>query len=336
MEPDLWSLYEQMYLSRLYEEATAVLWNKGLISGEMHMGIGEEAIIAGTVCQIQEGDALALDHRGTAAMLMRGVDPVALLREFLGHPEGLSDGKGGHMHLFSPEHLAASSGIVGSSGPAAAGFALAARYLRPDNLALAFFGEGAVNEGMMMETMNLAVIWNLPLVFICKDNDWSISTRSSKMIGAELCLRAQGFGLATADVDGTDVTAVWSAAAEAMTRAREGDGPTFLHCRCRHFEGHFLGDQLLRISRRPLDNRAQFTSLLRALLHRQGAGIGQRLASLREVLVTVRDARAESKAREDDPLLLCRAKLNHDLPRLDKLEATAVVSTQVILQEALS
>ena len=131
MPPELWSLYALMLKSRLFEEAIAGLWHDGLISGEMHLGTGEEAIIAGVVAQLREGDAMALDHRGTAALLMRGVDPVLILRELLGRPDGLCGGMGGHMHLFSKEHLAASSGIVGAAGPTAAGFALAAQYLQP-------------------------------------------------------------------------------------------------------------------------------------------------------------------------------------------------------------
>lgn len=124
---DIWGLYELMLKSRRYEEAVKKLWDDGKISGEMHMGTGEEAIIAAVVSQLKEGDAMALDHRGSAAMLMRGVDPVALLLEFMGHPKGICNGYGGHMHLFSKAHLAASSGIVGSAGPAACGFALAAQ-----------------------------------------------------------------------------------------------------------------------------------------------------------------------------------------------------------------
>ena len=155
MPPDLWSLYGLMLESRLFEEAIAQLWRDGLISGEMHLGTGEEAVIAGIVSQLREGDALALDHRGTAAMLMRGVDPAAILREVCGHPDGLCGGMGGHMHLFSREHLAASSGIVGAEGPAAAGFALAAQTLSPGAIAVAFFGEGAMNQGMLLESLNL-------------------------------------------------------------------------------------------------------------------------------------------------------------------------------------
>lgn len=170
MSHDLWSLYALMLKARLFEEATAKLWHEGMISGEMHLGTGEEAIIAGIVSHLKEGDAMALDHRGTAALLMRGVEPVLLLREFLGCKDGLCGGMGGHMHLFSKEHLAASSGIVGAEGPAAVGFALAAQYLRPGAIAVAFFGDGAMNQGMLMESMNLASVWKLPVLFVCKDD----------------------------------------------------------------------------------------------------------------------------------------------------------------------
>src|SRR5512138_254956 len=152
MQPDLWSLYSLMYRSRKFEEAVRQIWKDGLISGEMHLAMGEEAIVAGIVSQLREGDAMALDHRGTPPMLMRGVDPVALLREFMGKPDGLCCGQGGHMHLFAPEVLAASSGIVGAAGPAAAGFALAAQVLRPGTVSIAFFGDGAANAGMLMES----------------------------------------------------------------------------------------------------------------------------------------------------------------------------------------
>ncbi len=185
---------------------------RGLISGEMHLGTGEEAIIAGVVSQLRDGDAMALDHRGTAALLMRGLDPVPILRELLGRPDGLCGGMGGHMHLFSKEHLAASSGIVGAAGPVAAGFALAANHLRPGSISVAFFGEGAMNQGMLMESMNLASAWKLPVLFVCKDDGWAITTKSEEMTGGDLNERARGLGVPPVEADGLDVAAVWEAA----------------------------------------------------------------------------------------------------------------------------
>jgi len=183
-----------MLRCRRFEEAVAQLWRDGLISGEMHLGTGEEAIIAGIVPQLRADGALALDHRGTAALLLRGVDPALILAELLGRPDGLCGGMGGHMHLFAREHLAASSGIVGAAGPAAAGFALAARFLRPGTLAVAFFGEGAMNQGMLLEALNLAAAWSLPVLFVCKDDGWSITTDSDRMTGSDLSVRARGLG----------------------------------------------------------------------------------------------------------------------------------------------
>lgn len=252
MPPDIWSLYALMLRSRLFEEVIAKLWHDGLISGEMHLGTGEEAIIADVVAHLREGDAMALDHRSTAALLMRGVDPVLIAREMLGYPDGLCGGMGGHMHLFSKEYLAASSGIVGAEGPAAAGFALAAQYLRPGAVAVAFFGEAAMNQGMLMESMNLSSVWNLPVLFVCKDDGWAITTQSKMVTGGDLNERARGLGIPAVEVDGYDVSGVWEASHSAIERARSGKGPTFLHARCVHFEGHLLGFQLLRIVRDPL------------------------------------------------------------------------------------
>src|SRR5512142_1726372 len=209
---DKWSLYSLMQRSRRFEEAVKQLWDEGRISGEMHMGTGEEAVIAGVVSQLLPGDALAVDHRGSAAFLMRGVDPVALLRELLGCDDGLCGGQGGHMHLFSKEHLAASSGIVGAEGPAAVGFALAAQHLRPGAIAVAFFGEGALNQGMLMESIHLASDWKLPVLFVCKDDGWAITTRAVEGDVREMEQRVHGLGARFFDVDGLEAEEVWKAA----------------------------------------------------------------------------------------------------------------------------
>lgn len=268
MPPDLWSLYTLMFKSRLFEEVVTQLWKDGLISGEMHLGTGEEAIVAGIVSQLLEGDAMALDHRGSPPLLMRGVDPVLILRELLGRPDGLCGGRGGHMHLFSKEHLTASSGIVGAAGPVAAGFALAAQYLRPGAIAITFFGDGSMNQGMLMESMNLASVWNLPILFVCKDDRWAITTKSSLVTGGSFSERVRGLGVPYVEVDGRDVSKVWEAAHQAIERARCGQGPTFLHAQCVHLEGHFLGYQLLRVTRNPLREMPGIVApLMKSFLH---------------------------------------------------------------------
>ena len=322
MQPDLWSLYALMLKSRLFEEAVARLWHDGFISGEMHLGTGEEAIIAGVVAHLREGDAMALDHRGSAALLMRGVDPVLIMRELLGDTSGLCCGMGGHMNLFSREHLAASSGIVGAEGPAAAGFALSAQYLRPGSVAVAFFGEGAMNQGMLMESMNLASVWKLPVLFVCKDDGWSITTQSESVTGGNLPERVRGLGVPAVQADGHDVTQVWKACHSAMERARSGGGPTFLHARCMHLEGHFLGFQLIRMMRNPLGEMPKVAlPLTQAILRPGGAALGERLEGLKmvlaSVLATLRDPRRDPGK---DPVRHARAALGSDESRLRELE----------------
>jgi len=335
---DAWALYALMLKSRLFEEAAANLWHDGLISGEMHLGTGEEAIIAGVVSHLGEGDAMALDHRGSAALLMRGVDPVLILRELLGRSDGLCKGMGGHMHLFSRGHLAASSGIVGAGGPAAVGFALAGSRLRPGSVSVAFFGEGTANQGMLMESMNLASAWNLPVIFVCKDDGWSITVRSDKVTGGRLSERARGLGVPPTEADGLDAAAVWKAADAAIGRARAGGGPAFLHFRCVHLEAHFLGFPLLRAVRKPLKEMPGIAGpLVKSLFRPGGAAPGARLSGLKTVLAailaTLRDPRRDS---ENDPLNRARAALRDDPARLRELEERIRKEMESTLASALA
>jgi pyruvate dehydrogenase E1 component alpha subunit len=325
-----------MLRSRLFEDAVKRLWEEGRISGEMHLGVGEEGVAAGVVVQLQDGDAMALDHRGTAPLLMRGVDPVELLREFLGRPDGLCAGMGGHMHLFSPSHLAASSGIVGASGPAAAGFALAAQYLRPEAVAVAFFGEGATNQGMLLEAMNLAAVWKLPVLFVCKDNEWAITTSAASVIAKDLVDRARGFGMRAYEVDGSDVEAVWNSAHEALGKARSGAGPAFIHAHCPHLEGHFLGDALLRAGRNPLKEMLPMVEpLLRATFARKGAPVRERFDNLRTITGLVQSAKQASTLDDRDPISRARQQLESDAKRLEGLEIEVTQEMQMVVERAL-
>jgi TPP-dependent pyruvate/acetoin dehydrogenase alpha subunit len=321
MSPDPWSLYTLMYRSRTFENEVQKIWKAGKISGEMHLGLGEEAINAGIVSQLIEGDALALDHRGTSPLLMRGVEPLALLREFMGKPDGLCAGQGGHMHLFAPDKLAASSGIVGAAGPAAAGFALAAQMLRPGTVSIAFFGDGATNAGMLMESMNLAVVWKLPVIFVCKDNDWAISTPADTAVGGNLLARAEAFGMQGFEVDGADVQTVSSTASDALQHARAGYGPAFIWAHCVHLEGHFLGDGLLDMFRRPVYSfRKRIWPMMKGFFRRGGAPLGERVAAMRQILQQVFSAQGQTN-RDRDPLVRVRQELvRSDAGRLSEIE----------------
>jgi TPP-dependent pyruvate/acetoin dehydrogenase alpha subunit len=294
MPADLWALYADMLRSRRFEEALSVLWAQDLISGEMHLGMGEEALVAGIVAHLEEGDALALDHRGTPPLVMRGVDLVQLMREMLGREDGLCHGWGGHMHLFDPGTLSASSGIVGASGPAGVGFALASQALRPGKLAVAFFGEGAMNQG----------------------------TEARSVTAGNLVTRAGSFDLPAVSLDGGDVEAVWSAAGEAVTRARGGDGPSFLHARLPHLEGHFLGDPFRRFSQHPWQEfKHTLLPMVRALFGPSGLPWRARLGNLaglqRQILAAWQVQRQQRAA---DPLLRLRARLASNQPDLEQLE----------------
>ncbi|HVO68243.1 MAG TPA: thiamine pyrophosphate-dependent dehydrogenase E1 component subunit alpha [Syntrophales bacterium] len=337
MEPDLWSLYRQMLRSRRFEESVKDLWEKGRISGEMHLGIGEEAIAAGVVDHLRDGDAMALDHRGTPPLVMRGVDLVLLLREFLGLADGLCSGMGGHMHLFSPQHLAASSGIVGASGPLAAGFAMAAQYLRPGNFAVAFFGDGAMNQGMLMESLNLAVVWKLPALFVCKDNKWAITTRSPSMTGGNIIDRAQSFGMPSMEVDGLNVEAVWNAASKCVTRARNGEGPSFLLAHCSRMEGHFLGDQLIRLVQKPIQQMKDMSGpLVRSIIAKNGISLRGRINGIGKTISLISQKVKEQHGERRDPLELTRSRLSKEKSRLDELHKEVNQEITQAVKSALS
>lgn len=310
MPAELTVLYRHMLRSRLFEEAVARLWSEGAISGEMHLGFGEEGICAGVVTELDHGDALALDHRGTPPLLMRGVDPVLLLKELLGRPDGLCGGCGGHMHLFSRAHLAASSGIVGASGPIAVGFALAARHLRPGRVAVCFFGEGAINQGMLMESMNLAAVWKLPVMFVCKDSQLAISTVSASVTGGSPQSRAQSCGLPAAEVDGSQVLEVSERASRFVEQMREGRGPCFLLSRCIHPEGHYLGDQILRAARDPIREMGSMAGgMVRSALSAGGGSLRERIAGVLDITALLARSRQDRRLESMDAVLQARRRL---------------------------
>ena len=330
-EPDLAQLYRQMCRMREVERAVAGLWHAGLVSGELHLGTGEEATIAGVLAHLEDGDALAVDYRSTPPLVARGVDVEAILLELLGDRRGLDAGRGGHMHLLSPEHLAAASGIVGAPAALVCGFGLAAQQAGAGHVAVAFFGDGAVNEGMVMESLNLAVVWRLPVVFVCKDNRWAVTTRSGSVTGGGLRRRARGFGLPVVNVDGREVVAVWRAAARAVDRARRGQGPTFVIARVERMDGHFLGDPLLRVATDVRELATEVTPLIRGLRLGVGAPTAVRLRSLARLTGTIGTA-ALGRTHRRDPLTRVRRRL----PPADaaRIERAAGAEVEAALRSA--
>jgi pyruvate dehydrogenase E1 component alpha subunit len=203
-------------------------------------------------------------------------------------------------------------------------------------LAIAFFGEGAINQGMLLESMNLAVAWQLPLLFVCKDDKWSISTRSASVTGGELVERAKGFGLHANEVDGTDVEAVWFSAGEAMARARDGGGPTFLLAYCVHIEGHHLGFKLFRVGHDPIKQMIPLLGpLLRSATRMKGGSSQERIRSLTDIAARPRDVIQEQTLKDKDPLYRARQKLISDRERLEALEAEVSREIQAITEDSL-
>jgi pyruvate dehydrogenase E1 component alpha subunit len=314
-----------------------MLWDQGKISGEMHLGIGEEAVAAGIVAQLIDGDAMALDHRGTPQLVMRGVDLLLLIREFLGKEDGLCAGMGGHMHLYAPELLSATSGIVGAAGPTAAGFALAAQQLRPNNVAVAFFGDGAINQGMLLESFNLAVTWKLPLLFVCKNNQWSITTISRSVTGGEILDRVRGFGMPASEIDGTDVEAVWNCAEEKLSELRNGSGPQFILAHCLRIQGHFLGDSLMRIVKKPSVEISEMAGpLLRSFFGIDGAPVTERTNALMNLANSIGKVAKAQRHAKNDPLVLARNKIKGNKERLKELETAVGKEMDKVLEIALS
>lgn len=333
MTPDLEALYLDMARMRYFEEALGELWGRGLISGEMHLGVGEEAIAAGIAAHLESGDGLALDYRPTPLLVGRGLDLESMLLEMLGSEEGLCRGHGGHMHLLSPEHLALSTGIVGSTAPLGIGLALASQVLRPGRVAIAVFGDGAANQGMVMESLNLARVWKLPVVFVCKDNGWAVTTRSSRLTAGSLSGRARAFGLPVRTLDGRDVTSVWKAAGWAIDRARRGRGPTFLLMRCRRPRGHFEDDQLVRAVRHPVELARLMPDLMRKSVA-PGAGVRHRIGAWGTVIATILRVAADQWLSRWDPLRRSRPRVGKE--KASELEVRARSEIDAAVDAALA
>jgi len=241
------------------------------------------------------------------------------------------------MHMYSKEKLAASSGIVGAAGPTACGFALAAQHLRPGKVAVAFFGEAAMNQGMLMEAMNLAAVWELPVLFVCRDNGISITTATPSVTGGDLGERARGLGVTARAVDGTDVEIVWRAAGEMVDRARDGRGPAFLRATCVRPEGHFLGDPLIRIVRKPLvELKPRVNPLTSAVVSSEGAQMTQRAASLGKIVSMLGRTARTQLGSAHDPVSRLRKRLTVTSEALAALEREVEARVNGAVEDALS
>jgi acetoin:2,6-dichlorophenolindophenol oxidoreductase subunit alpha len=247
------ALHREMVRIRIFEETLAAVYQEGKtpafdiaagpVPGEMHLAAGQEPVAAGVCAHLRPTDAVTASHRPHHVALAHGVDMKKMAAEIFGKETGLGRGKGGHMHLFATEPAFGCSGIIGEGIPTAVGHALAFKKLGRDDIAVAFFGEGAANQGAFHESLNLAGLWQLPTVFVCEDNAWAISVPKDKATAIpDNSDRAAAYGMPGVLISDNDPVAVYVAAGEAVARARSGGGPSLIEIKTDRLLGHFEGD----------------------------------------------------------------------------------------------
>ncbi|WP_328990938.1 thiamine pyrophosphate-dependent dehydrogenase E1 component subunit alpha [Kribbella sp. NBC_01245] len=274
MTPDSAGLYRTVRLIRRFEERSIEFVRSGEIVGGIHPYIGQEAIAAGVCAALAPTDQITSTHRGHGHVLAKGADPSRMLAELMGRSTGLNSGRGGSMHAadFSVGVLGANA-IVGAAGSIATGAAWAARRQGRDTVVATFFGDGAMNEGMLLEAFNLASLWNAPVVFVCENNGYATTMPVAGAVAGSIPARARAFGMPAFTIDGQDPELVLAAASTAVRRARSGGGPTFLECLTYRFDAHHTFEHRVRLNYRSDDELADGRS--RDPLEIQGA----RLAS---------------------------------------------------------
>lgn len=237
-------LLATMWLCRAFEEKVSELIAAGEIGGLVHLAIGQEGTAAAICAQLSDADVVFSGHRAHGHALAKGADPARVLAEIAGRASGLCGGKGGSMHLVDVAHgFLGATGVVGGNVPNALGVALAQKMAQTGRATVVFFGDGAAQAGHVLESLNLASLWELPVVLVCENNGYAEFTpRSSHTNVERVATLAQTYGIATATVDGNDALAIHAAAAPFIARAREGGGPALLECLTYRMRGHYEGD----------------------------------------------------------------------------------------------
>ena len=236
-------MYRRMMSIRLFEEEVNELYTRALMPGLAHLYVGEEAVAVGVCEALRHDDYITSTHRGHGHCLAKGAAPDRMFAELLGKKAGYCKGKGGSMHIADPAtgNLGANAIVAGSVG-IATGAAFSSKYLQNGRVAVCFFGEGALGQGVLYEEMNLAQLWKLPVIYVCENNLYTEYTHFSETTAGEILHRATAFGLQSESVDGQDVRAVFTTANRLVERARSGNGPGFLLCATYRYAGHHVGD----------------------------------------------------------------------------------------------
>jgi TPP-dependent pyruvate/acetoin dehydrogenase alpha subunit len=277
-------LYARMALIRAFESRVSELYRDGAIPGFVHTSLGQEAVAAGVCAALRDDDYLATTHRGHGHCLAKGADVDGMMAELFAKETGLCRGKGGSMHVADPARgILGANAIVGASVPLAVGAGLSSKLLKQNRVAVAFFGEGAVNQGAFHEAVNLAAIWSLPVLFVCENNVYSEFSDSRRMSRVpSVAERASSYGIEGVRVDGNDVTAVHDATLTAVDGCRDRRGPALIEAETYRWQGHYEGDAQ---PYKPEEESAGW--------------------------------------RERDPLLVARARLSDQTEQLDALDARA-------------
>ena len=236
--------YRQMLIIRKFEETVRDLYQQGKIRGSFHPCVGQEATAVGGCWALRKDDFMTCTYRGHGQAIAKGLSVRAAMAEMLGKATGCSKGKGGSMHFTDPSvGLLGANAIVGAGVPHAAGAALAAQLQKKDTIALAYFGEGALNQGVFLETLNLAAVWKLPLILVCENNRYSEMTPSHETTSvAETYKRAAAFGIESVQVDGNDLELMFDTVEQAAASARAGGGPVYIEALTYRLWGHMMGD----------------------------------------------------------------------------------------------
>lgn len=277
---DLEAAYRTMRTIRRFEETVVDLVGRGEIPGATHEYTGQEAVAVGVCSALEEGDLITSTHRGHGHILAKGAAVERVLAELTARETGLNRGRGGSMHAADVSlGILGANGIVGAGAPIAVGAAWAERELGRPTVAVTFFGDGGLNQGVLLEAMNLAAIWRLPVIFVCENNGFAVTLRTEDAVSGDILERARGFGLLAIDADGMDVAETHAAARRAVEHARSGAGPVFVHYRTYRFVGHNTGERYLGVDYRGDDEIAAWRERdpLELAGARLGAGVREHL-----------------------------------------------------------
>jgi acetoin:2,6-dichlorophenolindophenol oxidoreductase subunit alpha len=251
--------YRTMRMIRRFEERVVTLVNANEIAGVTHEYIGQEAVATGVCAALGPDDVITSTHRGHGHVIAKGADISRMMAELLGRQTGLNQGRGGSMHIADVSlGILGANGMVGAGAPFAAGAAWAAKRAASDKVAVCFFGDGGVNQGVVMETMNLATLWRLPIIFACENNGYAITLSQTASTAGSPIARARAFGMEADEIDGMDVASVFEATERAVSRARSEYRPSFLEFKTYRFSGHHTAEHTMGFTYRDDEEIAQW------------------------------------------------------------------------------